>query len=56
MDAKQLLQQLGVDLPAHAGKDLACRSPIDGAEMAVLRAAGRSTLSERLGAQRGVNS
>jgi hypothetical protein len=35
MDAKLLLKELGVDLAAHAGGDLACRSPIDGAELAV---------------------
>ena len=38
MDVKNLLQELGVDLAAYAGRDLACRSPIDGAQIAVLRA------------------
>ncbi|HUF82911.1 MAG TPA: aldehyde dehydrogenase family protein [Burkholderiales bacterium] len=38
MDAKALLASLGVELSKHAGTDLPCRSPIDGAEIAVLRA------------------
>ena len=38
MDAKALVASLGVELPKHAGKDLPCRSPIDGAEIVVLRA------------------
>jgi aldehyde dehydrogenase (NAD+) len=38
MDAKALLASLGVELSKHAGTDLPCRSPIDGAEIAMLRA------------------
>src|SRR5438105_10183803 len=38
MDVTTLSGKLGIDLAAHAGRDLACRSPIDGAEIAVLRA------------------
>jgi len=38
MEAKKVLDTLGVDLSRHAGGDLVCRSPIDGAEIAVLRA------------------
>src|SRR5438093_848166 len=37
MDTQKLLLELGVDLSARTGKDLACRSPIDGAEIATLR-------------------
>ena len=33
-----LLKQLGVDLDAHAGNDMAARSPIDGITIATLRA------------------
>ena len=50
MEAKQLLQELGVDLPAHAGKDLACRSPIDGVEIAVLRADSAADVQAKIGA------
>jgi L-aminoadipate-semialdehyde dehydrogenase len=50
MDAKRLLQDLGVDLSAHAGKDLACRSPIDGAEIAVLRADSAADVQAKVGA------
>src|SRR3989442_2414061 len=50
MDAKNLLQELGVDLSAHAGKDLACRSPIDGAEIAVLRADSAADVQAKVGA------
>jgi L-aminoadipate-semialdehyde dehydrogenase len=50
LEAKQLLQELGVDLPAHAGKDLACRSPIDGVEIAVLRADSAADVQAKIGA------
>jgi aldehyde dehydrogenase (NAD+) len=50
MDADSLLQNLGVDLQAHAGKDLACRSPIDGVEIAVLRADSAADVQARIGA------
>jgi aldehyde dehydrogenase (NAD+) len=50
MDATALLQELGVDLPAHAGRDLACRSPIDGGEMALLRADDSSAVQKKVGA------
>ena len=50
MDATGLLQELGVDLAAHAGRDLACRSPIDGGEIAALRADGSSAVQAKIGA------
>jgi aldehyde dehydrogenase (NAD+) len=50
MDSKELLQELGVDLSAHAGKDLACRSPIDGGEIAVLRADSAADVQAKVGA------
>jgi aldehyde dehydrogenase (NAD+) len=50
MDAKRLLEELGVDLAAHAGGDLACRSPIDGAELAVLRADSAADVQAKIGA------
>jgi aldehyde dehydrogenase (NAD+) len=50
MEAKQLLQELGVDLPAHAGKDLACRSPIDGLEIALLRADSTAEVQAKIAA------
>jgi aldehyde dehydrogenase (NAD+) len=50
MEAKQLLQELGVDLPARAGKDLACRSPIDGVEIALLRADSTAEVQAKIGA------
>jgi aldehyde dehydrogenase (NAD+) len=50
MDAKKLLQELGVDLSAHAGKNLACRSPIDGAEIAVLRTDSAADVQAKVGA------
>ena len=50
MEAKKLLQELGVDLPARAGKDLACRSPIDGAEIALLRADSTAEVQAKIGA------
>jgi L-aminoadipate-semialdehyde dehydrogenase len=49
MDAKRLLQELGVDLSAHAGQDLACRSPVDGAEIAVLRADRAADVQAKIG-------
>jgi aldehyde dehydrogenase (NAD+) len=53
MDAKKLLQELGVDLRPHAGKDLACRSPIDGAEIATLRADSAADVQAKVGAAAG---
>src|SRR2546421_77090 len=53
MDAKRLLQELGVDLSAHTGKDLACRSPIDGAEIAVLRVDSAAEVQAKVGAAAG---
>ena len=50
MDVKNLLQELGVDLAACAGRDLACRSPIDGAEIAVLRADSAADVQAKVGA------
>jgi aldehyde dehydrogenase (NAD+) len=50
MDAKRVLKELGVDLAAHAGRDLVCRSPIDGAELAVLRADGAADVQAKIGA------
>src|SRR5947207_16019642 len=50
MDTQKLLLELGVDLPAHAGKDLACRSPIDGAEIATLRADSATDVQTKVGA------
>ena len=53
MDAKRLLQELGVDLSAHTGKDLACRSPIDVAEIAVLRVDSAAEVQAKVGAAAG---
>jgi len=50
MEARELLQELGVDLPARAGNDLACRSPIDGVELAVLRADSTADVQAKIGA------
>src|SRR5947207_11608362 len=50
MDTQKLLLELGVDLPAHAGKDLACRSPIDGAEIATLRTDSAADVQAKVGA------
>jgi aldehyde dehydrogenase (NAD+) len=50
VDVKSLLQELGVDLAAHAGRDLACRSPIDGVEIAVLRAHSAADVQARVAA------
>ena len=50
MDPKALLKELGVDLSFHAGNDLACRSPIDGAELARLRADSAADVQSKVGA------
>jgi aldehyde dehydrogenase (NAD+) len=50
MDATGLLHELGVDLAAHAGRDLACRSPIDGERIAVLQAGGGGDVRAKIGA------
>ncbi|HEX6266074.1 MAG TPA: aldehyde dehydrogenase family protein [Burkholderiales bacterium] len=50
MDASALLEELGVDLAAHAGRGLACRSPIDGGEIAALRADGSAAVQAKIGA------
>src|SRR5688500_2016823 len=50
MDTKRLLQELGVDLSKHAGSDLACRSPIDGAQIAVLRVDSAAEVQAKVGA------
>ena len=50
MDAKKLLQDLGVDLSRHAGGDLVCRSPISGSEIAVLRADRAADVQAKIGA------
>jgi aldehyde dehydrogenase (NAD+) len=50
MEAKKLLQELGVDLSLHAGQDLPCRSPVDGAQIAVLRADRAADVQAKIGA------
>src|SRR5688572_22803099 len=50
MEAKKLLTELGVDLSVHAGRDLPCRSPIDGSEIALLRADGIAEVQAKIGA------
>src|SRR5688572_360303 len=50
MDPKELLRGLGVDLSAHAGRDLVCRSPIDGGEIAALRADSAAEVQAKVGA------
>src|SRR5438067_8096494 len=50
MDVTTLSGKLGIDLAAHAGRDLACRSPIDGAEIAVLRADRAADVQAKVGA------
>jgi aldehyde dehydrogenase (NAD+) len=50
MEAKKLLEELGVDLSRHAGGDLACRSPINGSEIAVLRADRAAEVQAKIGA------
>jgi aldehyde dehydrogenase (NAD+) len=49
MEAKKLLQDLGVDLPRHTGGDLVCRSPINGSEIAVLRADRAADVQAKIG-------
>ena len=50
MDVRKLLHELGVDLAAHAGEDLACRSPVDGAQIAVLRVDSAADVQAKVGA------
>jgi aldehyde dehydrogenase (NAD+) len=50
MEAKKLLQELGVDLSLHAGQDLPCRSPVDGAHIAVLGADRAAEVQAKIGA------
>src|SRR5437016_8570407 len=50
MDTQKLLLELGVDLSARTGKDLTCRSPIDGAEIATLRADSATDVQTKVGA------
>src|SRR5687768_1130473 len=50
MEAKKLLDELGVDLSRHAGGDLQCRSPVDGSEIAVLRADRAADVQTKIGA------
>src|SRR5258706_13955525 len=45
-----LLASLGVDLRAHSGTDIASRSPIDGATLAVLRAHQPAEVAAAIGA------
>jgi aldehyde dehydrogenase (NAD+) len=49
MEAKKLLRDLGMDLSPHAGQDLACRSPVDGSEIAVLRADRAADVQAKVG-------
>jgi aldehyde dehydrogenase (NAD+) len=48
--SKRLLEELGVDLSLHAGGDLPCRSPIDGAQIAVLRTDGDAEVQAKVSA------
>ncbi|MGQ0652583.1 MAG: L-piperidine-6-carboxylate dehydrogenase [Betaproteobacteria bacterium] len=50
MQAKDLLRSLGVDLAAHAGADFAARSPIDGGDIAMLRADSAADVHAKVGA------
>ena len=50
METKTLLEKLGVDLLAHAGQDLACRSPVDGAQIARLRVDRAADVQAKIGA------
>jgi len=50
MEAKRLLQELGVDFSSHAGQDLPCRSPVDGAQIGVLRADRAADVQAKIGA------
>jgi aldehyde dehydrogenase (NAD+) len=49
LSSNQLLEQLGVDLSRHAGGDLVCRSPVDGAEIAVLRVDRAADVQAKIG-------
>jgi aldehyde dehydrogenase (NAD+) len=49
METKKLLQDLGLDLARHAGGDLVCRTPIDGAEIGVLRADRAADVQAKIG-------
>src|SRR5688572_17037039 len=53
MDIEKLLRELGVGLAAWAGKDLPCRSPVDGAELAMLRADSAAEVQAKVGAAAG---
>ena len=48
MNAKILLTRLGVDLATHLGEDLAARSPIDGAMLAMLRCDSHATVVQKI--------
>ena len=48
MNAKVLLSRLGVDLATHLGEDLAARSPIDGAMLAMLRCDSHATVVQKI--------
>lgn len=50
MNTKDLLSQLDIDLAQYAGGDLICRSPIDGATMAMLRCDARANVAQKIGA------
>ncbi len=50
MNTNELLATLGVDLSAHIGNDLLCRSPIDGASLATLRVDNRESVARKAGA------
>ena len=49
LSSNRLLEELGVDLSCHAGADLVCRSPVDGAEIAVLRADRAADVQAKIG-------
>ncbi|MGQ0546288.1 MAG: L-piperidine-6-carboxylate dehydrogenase [Betaproteobacteria bacterium] len=50
VDTRALLQELGVDLAGREGAHLACRSPIDGSEIARLRADDAAAMQAKIGA------
>src|ERR671924_628140 len=50
METSNLLRELGIDLKAYAGRDLICRSPIDGAEIAALRTDSAEAVRTKIGA------
>jgi aldehyde dehydrogenase (NAD+) len=50
MDITALMQQLGVDLSAHAGSDLVVRTPVDGSVLATLRADDAAAIAAKIGA------